>query len=151
MTSSTCPHNLKHVYLLGIVWIQDGRTLWLPLLQGVFVWEEVCSAWWKSILCEVLWEPLLQHLWGVQETHWLQQQSMFIFTFSIRSHTVKMFQIQNSWSCPCEKEVHFIVLLVFKDKVTILNNLNKYILNVIKNNFAHVNNFIEFFTCALVC
>lgn len=53
---------------------QNDRALRLPLLQGVTVWEEVCSERGESLLCEMLWEPVLQHLWGVQEAHWLQHQ-----------------------------------------------------------------------------
>lgn len=59
----------------------DDRALRLPLLQGIPVWQEVCSAWGKPLLCEMLREPVLQHLWGLQEAHWLQHQGR-------RSHSI---------------------------------------------------------------
>lgn len=66
----SCPPRPLSWVTLG----QDDRALRLPLLQGVPVWEEVCPERGESLLCEMLREPVLQHLWGVQEAHWLQLQ-----------------------------------------------------------------------------
>lgn len=62
---------------LSIRWVTTGQNDWalrLPLLQGDPVWEEVRSQRGESLLCEMLREPVLQHLWGVQEAYWLQHQ-----------------------------------------------------------------------------
>lgn len=63
---------------------QNDWALWLPLLQRVPVWEEICSERGKSLLCEMLWEPVLQHLWGVQEAHWLQHQGRDVTKYTIQ-------------------------------------------------------------------
>lgn len=76
---------------VSIRWVTPGQNDWalrLPLLQGDPVWEEVRSQRGESLLCEMLREPVLQHLWGVQEAYWLQHQGRTLQHFAPRIFSV---------------------------------------------------------------